>query len=254
MWLAKWQVDMDYSNMSTGKVTWTTLDGIQHTRSSIMSAASELGVSHDRVAAIAKMTGALLNTEEYGPVSVSVEGLVKGDKRPDLRSGTPINTLVDVTDLKPDMYYLYDVNMNKLDMGPYKTASAVNQALGLHKDYTGIATWYNYMHLIKSQSLDISVYVYKHFTNTVIQLVVTRLDINESVERDSLKQVAKELNVFVNVLKTRIAINKPTLYEGVEYVVRCKDPVHQAKLIDQHTRKLEYGRKIRKLEKQPWIK
>ncbi|WP_142923855.1 hypothetical protein, partial [Klebsiella pneumoniae] len=130
--------------MSTGKkVTWTTLEGVSHTRSSIMAAASELGFSHDRIAAIAKVEGALLNTDMYGPVAVSVQGVVKGDKYPDLRSGTPLNTTVDITQLKPNLYYLFDSAMCKVNMGPYKTASAVNRALGLHEDYSGIATWCN---------------------------------------------------------------------------------------------------------------
>jgi hypothetical protein len=250
MWHAKWVEGNDYSNMSTGKkVTWTTLEGVTHTRSSIMAAASELGFSHDRISAVAKIEGALLYTDMYGPVTVSVQGVVKGDKYPDLRSGTPLNSTVDLTLLKPNLYYLFDTAMCKLNMGPYKTASAVNRALGLHEDYTGIATWCNYMHLINSELLGISVYICKYHTNTAIELVVTRLDTDESVERDSLKQVAKELGISSNVLKVRIAIGKPTLHLGVSYMVRCKHSVDQLKLVNQHNYKVEYARNTRKLGK-----
>lgn len=62
--------------------------------------------------------------------------------------------------------------MNKVAQGPFKIVKEVNQALGLPLDYTGVITWCNYMHLIKSVLLNTSVYVVK---NIPIKLCLSSL-------------------------------------------------------------------------------
>jgi hypothetical protein len=60
----------------------------------------------------------MLDTDKYGKVTVLIEGVDKVNVPMDKRYGTSVNTIVDTSDLLPKHYYLYDVDMNQLPLGP----------------------------------------------------------------------------------------------------------------------------------------
>lgn len=251
MWHSNWQPGTDYSHMDTGKkVTWVTLDGQPYSRDSIYAASEELGYSHDRVKAVSKVNGALLDTVKYGQVSVSVEGVVKGDTYPDLRSGTPLNTCIDTSDLISNMYYLFDSEMNRLATGPFKTAADVKEKLGLPAKYTGIATWCNYMHLIKSTALGISVYVYKVYRSSDIAMLATNMSTGEVIPYDTVKGMCKKLGLTMSKLLSSLATDG-TFKDKHNTVYRfdCVNSADKAKLVARYHAKLESGRQSRKAAK-----
>nr|ATX61953.1 hypothetical protein [Tremella fuciformis] len=224
MWHAKWQVGSDSSFNPTGKrTTWVTSDGESHTRSSIKAAAVELGFGHDRVATVGSVEGATLNTERYGKVTINIEGQPKTDKYPDLRSGTPKNTFVDDSLLTNDVYYLFDRDMNLLPMGPYKTAPRVNEALGFPRNYRGPKHWCNYMHLLKSTLLGISVYVYKVYNLHPKPILVTCLSTGKVTEYPSVKAVVAGLGTTVKTVILRVVEGSTLKTKTGSYTLQCKN-------------------------------
>ena len=99
------------------RVTWLDEQGTSFSRSSIKAAATELGYDPKQVKNVAKL-GNMLDTDKYGKVTVLIEGVDKVNVPMDKRYGTSVNTIVDTSDLLPKHYYLYDVDMNQLLLGP----------------------------------------------------------------------------------------------------------------------------------------
>jgi hypothetical protein len=99
------------------RVTWLDEQGTSFSRSSIKAAATELGYDLKQVKNVAKL-GNMLDTDKYGKVTVLIEGVDKLNVPMDKRYGTSVNTIVDTSDLLPKHYYLYDVDMNQLPLGP----------------------------------------------------------------------------------------------------------------------------------------
>ncbi len=235
MWHSNWQDGIDYSYVSTGKtITWVTESGETHTRSSIASSTDDLGFSSNRIKAVAKVEGALLDTVKYGPVSISIEGVAKGSDYADLRSGTPLNTSIDMEKLSPNKYYVYDSEMNQLPLGPFNTGKEVNVALGLKEEYTGISTWCNYKHLINAVALGISVYIVKLYTNGPIRLIITYLRDNTTKEFPSVRSVCDELKLSNSAVLLRITNDMPdTTSKGEPYQISCKYDSDKIKLIQR---------------------
>lgn len=155
-----------------------------------MAAAKELGISNVQVRESARVIGKTLNTEKYGQVEVSVEGILKNLTELDPRAGTPLNTVVDTSDLVPGKYYLYDSEMNQLPHGPYNTSRQVNAAMGLTTGTDILLRWVNYMHLFKAVALGMSVYVVKVFKDAKVPVVVKCVEDNTTTTADSLSAAA----------------------------------------------------------------
>lgn len=253
MWHSNWIEGNDYSILNTGKkVTWYDSNGNIFNRGSIASTAIELGFGPDRVRTVGSVLGAKLNTQKYGIITIDIEGITKKDNYTNLRSGTPVNTEVDTSNLENNMYYIYDSDMNRLPMGPFKTAALVKKALGLPAKYTGIATWCNYMHLLNSPRLGHSVYVYKLYVNNDIPMYATNINDsgNNTLEFDTLKGMCKKIGITLSALLVRLTYNTTfTNEQGTTYLFDCQNPADKDKLVTRYLNKLEYGRQLRKSKK-----
>jgi hypothetical protein len=71
----------------------------------------------------------MLVTDKYGLVKISVDNLRITDDNQDVRYGTPLNTLVNTSELLENQYYFYDENMSQLSYGPFPTVAQPNLAM-----------------------------------------------------------------------------------------------------------------------------
>lgn len=247
MWHSNWQEGDDYGVSNTGKwVSWQDQDGKPVSFSSIAQAAEDLNLGQDRVRTAGKYIGQKIASTKYGDIVVSIQGVTKIKGSPDLRSGTPINEIVDTTDLIPNLYYVFDSNMDLLPIGPFSTAAELKLALGMEANYTGIATWCNYVHLLKAPSLGFSVYVYKVFVSNDVPLWLTEVTSANPVPVSlSSKQVMKDLDVSRSVILKRIHDDSLYMKDNKAYRIECQDPLDTIKLKAQHVARVAKSRAIR---------
>ena len=117
------------------RVTWLDEQGTSFSRSSIKAAATELDYNPKQVKNY--KLGNMLDTDKYSKVTVLIEDVDKVNVPMDKRYGTSVNIIVDTNDLLSKHYYLYDVDMNQLPIGPFKSLRATNEAIRLSPNYRG---------------------------------------------------------------------------------------------------------------------
>jgi hypothetical protein len=247
-WHNNWHPDI-VTNQSKN-VTWITKDGHSYNRSSITAAARELGLSHQYIRDVAKVEGKTLMTVKYGEVVVTVDSIIKGSKL-DLRGNTPLNNFVDQNELQPGYYYLYDSDMNQLPHGPYATARELNTAMGKDTKPNTLSRWVNYLHLVETVSLGLSVYIVKRFTDFKVPVIAHCLTNNTVLELDSLNNAAKLVGATnSSALLTFMLKEKPyKASNGNMYVLKYKDKADYDKALMQLEKRLEATRKWKAAKK-----
>jgi hypothetical protein len=237
-WHNNWYADNNNSYSGSKRLSWTTEDGTEHTRSSIDAGAKKLGFSNKYIRSLAKIEGATLNTTKYGKVSISIEGTNKDLVSIDKRYGTPVNTFVDTTDLLPNHYYLYDKDMNQLEYGPYPTARAANVGMELEPNYSGTHLWTNYIHLIQAIGLGMSVYMVKRLVGQAMPVMVESLVDGKVTEYRSMNAALKVIvpgKPNDSHLLGLIVNGKPyTNKEGLSYLIRYKNGEHHVAAVQRY--------------------
>ena len=96
--------------------------------------------------------------------------------------------------------------------------------MGLSPNYGGTHLWCNYMHLIKAESLDISVYVVKSGFGYSVPMLRSNIDNNTVVEYPTMSAAALALgiktddNLLVHVIKGTPVVTP----DGAQYLVEFK--------------------------------
>ena len=240
-WHSNWVEGTEFNLGGAKRVTWVTEDGTVHTRRAMMSAADALGVNRKTIRLAASVEGKTLLTAKYGAVIVSVEGIVKHNASVDKRYNTPLNTQVDLTELSPNYYYLYDRDMNPLEYGPYATMKELNEALGFAPGYGGVSLWCNYLHLISVEKFNLSVFVVKRTQDTSMPIIATCVTEDaDPVEFSSLGSTAKALGLAAgsNVVSYAVTGKLYTGKDGKRYMLEYKHQDHYLLGKSQHNKRL----------------
>lgn len=103
-WHNNWHEGDTGHTYTAKRIYWITENGTVHTRNSIDAGVLELGFSHKHVRNVANLKNGTLDTAKYGKVTVHIDGFIKGLTY-DKRYGTPINTFVETSGLKPNDFY-----------------------------------------------------------------------------------------------------------------------------------------------------
>jgi hypothetical protein len=227
-----WVVGDMHANSEGKRVTWVTEDRAEHTRFSMAAAVQELGYTLTYLKKVARSQDPMLVTDKYGLVKISVDNLRITDDNQDVRYGTPLNTLVNTSELLENQYYFYDENMNQLSYGPFPTVAQANLAMGLEANYSGTYLWYNYLHTIEAIGLGINVYVVKGLSTTKISIIVKNLSTGETKEYPSITSTLKVIypgnRGGYQVLKTMVTGKALSTPEGNSYLLTFKEPGHLA--------------------------
>jgi hypothetical protein len=240
-WHSNWVEGTVFNLGGAKRVTWVTEDGAVHTRRSLMAAEEALGLDRKTIRQAASVKGKSLLATNYGPVVVSVDGIIKRDTALDKRYNTPLNTMVDLTELKPNYYYLYDRDMNPLEYGPFASVKEVNHALGFAPEYNGVYLWCNYLHLINVEKFNTSVFAVKRSKDTSMPIVATSAtgDV-DPIEFASLGVAAKALGMshHSNVVSYAVTGKLYTTKDGKSYYLSYKHQDHYLLGKSQYAKRL----------------
>ena len=112
--------------------------------------------------------------------------------------------------------------------------------MGLSPNYGGTHLWCNYMHLIKAESLDISVYVVKSGFGYSVPMLLRNIDNNTVVEYPTMSAAALALgiktddNLLVHVIKGTPVVTP----NGAKYLVEFKSQADRDKGLARYNKRL----------------
>lgn len=126
----RWQPG--YVTNTTGReVSWITESGDSFTVPSLTQASEYLEVSKQTLRKYANcLADIFVNSPTYGDVKVTIKDLPFVDLPSDREVGLK-NIPLDVSGMKPNKLYLYDMSLKQLPHGPYNSVYDANKALDL---------------------------------------------------------------------------------------------------------------------------
>lgn len=155
-----------------------------------------------------------------------------------------------LTNLKPNKYYLYNADLDKLDIGPFTNIREVNETIGINADRQNLR-WVNMAHLITAPLLGGGVYI---VCNKVDADGLSTTKIDRSMKVQVQNHTTGETIIFSSMSKASIHIygakrgmekiirgyvitGKVYTYHGTQYTISYVNPTHLL------AAKVKYGQK-----------
>lgn len=239
LWHINWVAG--YTLPSIGFLTtWENEKGIVLQARSINLAASRLGISHTSVTRVANcITPYWIMTPNYGLVTITIDEY-PSLSAPKFTEPKPFNDKVNYLSLDRNLYYLLDKNFVQLPMGPYKTISLVNDALGLKSDRQN-SRWVNRLHLVTAPKLGPlnSVYIVSNAEGSSHPMVLTDIVNDIAYNMPSMSSAIIKMygnkRGFGNTIRAYVLPRLPVTIRGNTWLLEYANPLHHAHAVIKHS-------------------
>jgi hypothetical protein len=188
LWHNKWNVGNVLHEKTGVVVKWMDEQNEIYSRESLNKRSQMLDLSTQSLTRVANWADPhYINSPTFGKVKIIIPAYAE-----QTISGFAhvANVDVDYTSLVPNKFYLFDKDMNKLNVEYFDSLKKLNKFIGLPEARQNWH-WVNIMHLVKAPALGTSVYIVCNKVNKRKPIIVTNLTTGETTELNSMYAATK---------------------------------------------------------------